>query len=173
MCSICGIFDFEGDMRDSCASMNGTLKHRGPDGSGSFFEGSVCFAHNRLAVMDIESGAQPMSITHEGKKYTIVYNGELYNMPELKKELASLGIETKTRCDTELVLWSYIIWRELCPQKLNGIFAFAVCESGEDRIFLARDRFGIKPLFYTYVGKRFLFASEVKALLSHEGVRAE
>ena len=173
MCSICGIFDFEEDIGASCACMNDKLRHRGPDGSGSFFEGSVCFAHNRLAVMDIESGAQPMSITHEGKKYTIVYNGELYNMPELKKELLAYGIKPKTRCDTELVLWSYIIWREFCPQKLNGIFAFAVYESGEEKIFLARDRFGVKPLFYTYAGKRFLFASEVKALLSHKGVRAE
>ena len=95
MCSICGIFDFEDNNSLSCARMNETMRHRGPDGSGEFFEGSVCFAHNRLAVMDIESGAQPMSITHEGKKYTIVYNGELYNMPELKKELASFGITPK------------------------------------------------------------------------------
>lgn len=174
MCSICGIFDFEdNNIRPSCVTMSEKLRHRGPDGNGDFFEGGVCFSHNRLAVMDIEYGSQPMSITHEGKKYTIVYNGELYNMPELKKEIEARGIEVKTRCDTELVLWSYIIWREQCPRKLNGIFAFAVYESGEERIFLARDRFGIKPLFYTYVGKRFLFASEVKALLAHKGVKAE
>jgi asparagine synthetase B (glutamine-hydrolysing) len=119
--------------------------------------------------MDIEGGGQPMSVEHKGELYTIVYNGEVYNTDELKKELLRYNIKPKTRCDTELVLWSYVIWGEDCPKRLNGIFSFAVHKSGEKRLFLARDRFGIKPLYYTFRGESFLFASEIKALFESFG----
>lgn len=171
MCSICGILDFEGRGRD-IDKMNASMRHRGPDSSGSCVCGDVSLGHNRLAVIDISNGAQPMSAVYQGKKYTIVYNGEIYNYNELKKELLSLGADMKTKSDTELVLWSYIIFREKCPEKLNGIFAFCVYCDGDEGIFLARDRFGIKPLFYTKSRGRFLFASEIKALFECEGVRA-
>lgn len=171
MCSICGILDFEGRGGD-IDKMNASMRHRGPDDSASSVCGNVSLGHNRLAVIDISNGAQPMSATYRGRRYTIVYNGEIYNCDELRRELLSLGAEIKTRSDTELVLWSYIMYSGKCPQKLNGIFAFCVYCDGEESIFLARDRFGIKPLFYTFSGGRFLFASEIKALFECDGVRA-
>ncbi len=170
MCSVCGIFDLKASFKEEAEKMSRALCHRGPDSFGGFFENGVCLCHNRLAVMDIEGGAQPMSVEYKGDVYTIVYNGEVYNTDELKRELFRYGVKLKTRCDTELVLWSYVIFGEDCPKKLNGIFSFAVYKSGENRIFLARDRFGIKPLYYTYAGERFLFASEIKALFECEGV---
>lgn len=173
MCSICGIFNFDSDVDKTAKEMSDRMIHRGPDSSDIFFENGVCLCHNRLAVMDIEGGKQPMSIFHNSKKYTIVYNGEIYNMKELASELARRGITPRTKCDTEYVLWSYIIWGEDAPKKLNGIFAFAVYESGSGRVFVARDRFGIKPFYYTRVGEQFLFASEIKALFAHKGVTAK
>ena len=172
MCSICGIFDLDGREND-IEKMNMALRHRGPDASGGYVCGGVRLGHNRLAVVDIQNGAQPMTVEYKNKRYTIVYNGEIYNTTELKKELAAHGVVPKTRCDTELVLWSYIIFGERCPQRLNGIFAFCVYAEGEESIFLARDRFGIKPLFYTYADGKFLFASEIKALFECEGVKAQ
>ncbi|MBQ5800609.1 MAG: asparagine synthase (glutamine-hydrolyzing), partial [Clostridia bacterium] len=164
MCSICGIFDLRASLTEEAERMSRALVHRGPDSSGSYFREGVALCHNRLAVMDIEGGTQPMSVEYKGEAYTIVYNGEVYNTDELKKELLRYNIKPKTRCDTELVLWSYVIWGEDCPKRLNGIFSFAVHKSGEKRLFLARDRFGIKPLYYTFRGESFLFASEIKAL---------
>ncbi len=172
MCSICGIFDLDGK-GCNIDKMNKSLRHRGPDNSGFYVCGGVCLGHNRLAVMDLENGAQPMSAEYNGKKYTIVYNGEIYNSDELKKELKRYNITPKTKCDTELVLWSYIIFGDDCPKKLNGIFSFCIFCEGEDFIFLARDRFGIKPLFYTEKDGKFLFASEIKALFEADLVRAE
>lgn len=170
MCSVCGIFDLNASHDEEAKKMSRALCHRGPDSFGGFFENGVCLCHNRLAVMDIEGGGQPMSAEYKGETYTIVYNGEVYNTDELKRELARHGVTFKTRCDTEVVLWSYIIWGEDCPNRLNGIFSFAVYKRGDDRLFLARDRFGIKPLYYTYSGERFLFASEIKALFECKGV---
>ena len=172
MCSICGIFDTHGGGWD-INKMNESLRHRGPNSSGAYLCGGVSLGHNRLAVMDIENGAQPMSAEYNGKKYTIVYNGEIYNSDELKKDLKKHSIIPNTKCDTELVLWTYIIYGEKCPERLNGIFSFCVYCDGDGFIFLARDRFGIKPLFYTYADGKFLFASEIKALFENEGVRAQ
>ena len=176
MCSICGIVDFsdkEGINEEVIRKMGRTMKHRGPDSTDVFCADGIALHHNRLAVMDVENGQQPMTIMFEGKKYTIVYNGEIYNTDELKTELVSYGIKPATTCDTEIVLYSYIIFREKCPEKLNGIFAFVVYDHNENKIFAARDRMGVKPFFFTVSGTRFIFASEIKAILEYPGMEAE
>ena len=146
------------------------MKNRGPDATESYCDQTAALHHNRLSVMDPEKGRQPMTATFEGKEYTIVYNGEIYNSPELRRELVPYGADFKTQCDTETVLWSYIILGKECVNKLNGIFAFCVYDKTERKVFMARDRLGVKPFFYTLSGDTFLFASEVKALLEHETV---
>lgn len=153
--------------------MGKELTHRGPDQSGIYVRDSFAFQHNRLAIIDIENGRQPMSTTYEGFEYTLVYNGELYNTAELRKELISYGVEFKTYCDTEVVLYSYIIWGEECSKKLNGIFAFVIYDSKRKHAYLSRDRFGIKPLFYTFIDRTLIFASEIKALLKHPRVKRQ
>ncbi len=169
MCSICGIVDYEnGISRQVVEKMNATMKHRGPNESDIFEGECVCFGHNRLSVVDIENGHQPMSVNYGNKKYTIVYNGEIYNCYELRDELRKNGFELKTRCDTEVVLYSYILWGEDAPCYLNGIFAFSVFDG--ERLFCARDRFGVKPFYYSLLGNEFVFASEIKAMLSHPSV---
>lgn len=174
MCSICGIIDYEN--RNSIdisllGNMGSAMKHRGPDQTNMYITSYAGLHHNRLSVIDPEGGIQPMTAVHAQRMYTIVYNGEIYNADELRRELEECGAMFKTRCDTEVVLYSYIIWGEKCPKRLNGIFSFCVYDEQSERLFLARDRFGVKPLFYTVTGTSFLFASEVKALLRHPGVR--
>ncbi len=175
MCSICGIADFCGEGASSvlAGKMGAAMSRRGPDQKGGWSDKNVAFHHNRLAVIDVENGRQPMTRTFGGREYTIVYNGELYNTPELTDELRLKGVRFETRCDTEAVLYSYIIFGEKCAERLNGIFAFAVYDRAEEKIFLARDRMGVKPLFYTLKGSKLLFASEVKALLNHPEVKRE
>ncbi|MBQ3483258.1 MAG: asparagine synthase (glutamine-hydrolyzing) [Clostridia bacterium] len=176
MCSINGCVDFlcpSGISQRAVCDAGTTLAHRGPDAAGAFFADGVGLYHNRLAVMDVARGAQPMQATHEGNCYTIVYNGEIYNSPELRRELAACGARFCTDCDTETVLWSYILFGEECPKHLNGIFAFAVYDAARECVFLARDRFGVKPLFYATSGGKFHFASEVKSLLALPDVLPE
>lgn len=171
MCSICGMMDFyERPDAELCVKMGKVMKNRGPDASESFADDIAAFQHNRLSVMDPKNGRQPMSAVFKGREYIIVYNGEIYNSPELRKELKSYGAGFKTNCDTETVLWSYIIFGNEAPTKLNGIFAFAVYDVTDRKLFLARDRLGVKPLFYTSVGNTFMFASEIKALLENPKV---
>ncbi|MGL4912407.1 MAG: asparagine synthase (glutamine-hydrolyzing) [Romboutsia sp.] len=170
MCSICGIIDFinKDNLNEKIIrEMGKELSHRGPDQKGVFINNQVAFQHNRLAIMDLENGIQPMTRYFNGNEYTIVYNGEIYNINELKIELESYGVKFQTKCDTEVVLYAYIIFKEECAQKLNGIFAFAVLDKNNNKVYIARDRFGIKPLFYTQVGTSLLFASEIKGLLKH------
>ena len=169
MCSIYGEIDFSVPPQASTAqAASDRMQHRGPDQKGIRLCGAAVLAHNRLSVVDPVGGTQPMSATWQGKTYTIVYNGEVYNVDELKPLLTAKGAVFTTSCDTEAVLWAYILLGEDCPRYLNGIFAFAVWDG--DRLFLARDRFGVKPLFYSIVGNTLLFASEIKALLAHSGV---
>ncbi len=170
MCSICGIIDFEnsGNLNlKTLQNMNQTMKSRGPDDDGFLSCSFAAFAHNRLAVMDVEKGKQPMSRTYGGYRYTIIYNGEIYNFKELRRQLEQQGIEFSTDCDTEVVLYSYISYGEDCPKYLNGIFAFAIIDEKENKVFMARDRFGVKPFFYSEKGTSLLIASEIKALLKH------
>ncbi|HVJ48030.1 asparagine synthase (glutamine-hydrolyzing) [Desulfitobacterium sp.] len=177
MCSILGLLNFSKRISpndlDILTSMGKELAHRGPDQNGISSGDFFAFQHNRLAIIDIENGQQPMTAIHKGYEYTIVYNGELYNTDELRNELRTYGVEFKTYCDTEVVLYSYIIWGENCSNKLNGIFAFVIYDAKEKRAYLSRDRFGIKPLFYTFVDDTLLFASEIKALFKHPQVKRQ
>lgn len=176
MCSINGWVDFlaeRPEMEREVRAAGARLARRGPDGSGAFFAPGVGFFHNRLAVMDVERGKQPMSAVFRGASYTIVYNGEIYNQAELRRDLVLAGAEFHTGCDTETVLWSYIVWGEDAPVHLNGIFAFAVYDEAKGKVFLARDRLGVKPLFYSIVGSSFYFASEAGALFAHAAIKPE
>jgi asparagine synthase (glutamine-hydrolysing) len=176
MCSILGLVNFKDGISISqpiLEEMGKTLGHRGPDQNGFYRDNSVCFQHNRLAVIDVENGLQPMTATFEGNKYTIVYNGEIYNANELRNELISMGVKFQTRCDTEVVLYSYIIWGMDCSSRLNGIYAFAVYNESKQAIYLSRDRMGVKPFFYVIKNDIFIFASEIKALLAHQQVKPE
>ena len=172
MCSICGILGGSGyDTEKVINDMNSCLQRRGPDQSGIFNEGDIYLAHNRLAIIDVENGTQPMTRVYDGVSYTIVYNGEIYNTAELTELIKSRGITPETYCDTEVVLYLYILFGEKCAEMLNGIFAFAVYNSRTKGVYLARDRFGIKPLFYALCGNTMVFASEIKALLKYPSVK--
>ncbi len=168
MCGIVGIKD-----RDSCprvediVKMRDTLHYRGPDGFSHkiFDDENLALGHRRLSVLDpTPSGAQPMS--NARSTITIVHNGEIYNYVELRNELKGFGYKFKTGTDTEVIIAAYEHWQEECVNKLNGMFAFAVWDKVKKKLFVARDRLGIKPLYYWYDGKRLLFASELKAILS-------
>ena len=170
MCGIAGWLDRYTDLtekRTVVENMIHSLKRRGPDQQGIFFseEKDVCLMHRRLAVIDPDGGIQPM--TKEGRfgKYTVVYNGELYNTKELTDELKKEGYTFDTHSDTEVLLTAYIHWGEECADKLNGIFAFAVYDHKNKKLFAARDRIGVKPFFYYQYKGGFLFASEIKAML--------
>lgn len=170
MCSIAGIADFHNPdnlRKDTVLKMGNAMKMRGPDDSGVEESSFSMLHHNRLAVIDVENGHQPMVKTFMGNTYKIVYNGEIYNADELKSKFERLGHTFTTNCDTEVVLTAYIVYGEDAPKYLNGIFAFAVTDEKERKLFFARDRFGIKPFFYAMAGSSFLFASEIKGLLSN------
>ncbi|QAT62261.1 asparagine synthase (glutamine-hydrolyzing) [Acidilutibacter cellobiosedens] len=174
MCSICGYVDFNKKIDPKyIMEMNSSLSHRGPDQNGIAFGFDWCFGHNRLAVIDVEKGIQPMISEKNGYKYTIIYNGELYNSLELKNELLSLGHTFKTDCDTEVVLHAYMEWEEESPKRLNGIFAYGIYDELNHQVFLARDRLGVKPLFYSQKDSTVIFSSEIKAILKYEGMKAE
>ena len=170
MCGIAGWIDWERDLAaelPSLLAMNATLACRGPDAAATWLAPPAAFAHRRLVVVDPAGGGQPMVRELRGSTYALTYNGELYNTPELRQELASHGYEFRTRSDTEALLLAYVEWGPDCLSRLNGIFAFAIWDAAAQRLFLARDRLGVKPLFYARRGSAFLFASELKALLAH------
>ena len=166
MCGIAGLLDLEGRSVDPVTldRMARTIRHRGPDDSGIYVDGTVGLANVRLAVIDTSAaGHQPMG-SADGR-YVIVYNGELYNYRELAAELAETGRPFESRTDTEVVLRAYEEWGPACLDRFNGMFAFAVWDSRERELFIARDRLGIKPLYYASIGGTFAFGSEVKALI--------
>ena len=139
---------------------------RGPDSKGELVKRDVALIHRRLAVVDIENGAQPMSFG----KYTIVYNGELYNTEEVRRELEAHGYSFDTNCDTEVVLKAFHMWREESAKRFNGIFAYAVYNHENKELFLCRDRIGVKPLYFAQTGSAFAFASRIESLLYVKGV---
>ena len=168
MCSICGILGNEmSDAGKIVSQMNSRMICRGPDQSGLYLNENVAFAHNRLAIIDVEKGVQPMTRTYMGYSYTIVYNGEIYNSSELISEIKRKNIELQTHCDTETVLYMYILFGKDCAAMLNGIFAFAVYDERTGEVYMARDRMGVKPLFYSDLGDKLIFSSEMKALLEY------
>ena len=173
MCGIAGLLDLAGRAVDPATleRMARTIRHRGPDDSGVYAEGSVGLANVRLAVIDTSpAGHQPMA-SADGR-YVIVYNGELYNYRELAAELADSGHSFASRTDTEVVLHAYQEWGPDCLHRFNGMFAFAVWDTRTRELFVARDRLGIKPLYYVTIGGTFAFGSEVKALIA-AGYRAQ
>lgn len=175
MCGIAGVISFKDDMRGevkSCELMQKALLRRGPDQRGIFLAREAAFVHTRLAVIDISGGRQPMTANVGGGAYTIVYNGELYNTQELR-DILSAEYRLETKSDTEAVLYSYIKWGADCVNHFNGIFAFAVYDEKNHRVFLARDRIGVKPLFYCNMGDKLVFSSELNALLEYPDIPHE
>ena len=168
MCAIAGVFRLELS-EDAQREMLKTMVRRGPDEEGVLRRDGAVLLHRRLSVIDLQGGHQPMMLEFNGKQYCIVYNGELYNTHELRRELLALGHSFEGRSDTEVVLHCYAQYGEECLDKFNGIFAFAVFIPQENRLFLARDRMGVKPLFYARVGKGLIFASEIKTILAYPG----
>ncbi|ABP67804.1 asparagine synthase (glutamine-hydrolyzing) [Caldicellulosiruptor saccharolyticus DSM 8903] len=170
MCGISGWVCYWKDISncdDIIKNMADALLHRGPDEGGFYLSKNALLGHRRLTIIDPEGGKQPMVKEYNNQKYIVVYNGELYNTPELKKELQTQGYTFSSYSDTEVLLTSYIHWKEECVKRLNGIFAFAVYNETTKELFLARDHLGVKPLFFSLKNGNFLFASEIKALLRH------
>ena len=173
MCGFVGIVNFKeniGSKKDVLISMNNTLQKRGPDECGYYASDNVLFGHRRLIVIDPDGGKQPMSYKYNGNIYSITYNGQIYNTDELKKDLEENNIEIETRSDTEVLLKSYILYGEAVIDKLNGIFAFAIYDDKNKKVFMARDHFGVKPFYYTIYNNNLIFASEVKAILKYPGI---
>lgn len=171
MCAIAGIIDLSYDLT-IIDSMLATMQRRGPDANGCKAMNGCCLLHSRLAVIDLEGGVQPMDFETEGESYTIVYNGEIYNTAEVRNELISYGHRFLGHSDTEVVLHAFVQWGHDCLNKLNGIFAFAVWEHKRRRLFLARDRMGVKPLFYAFCNGGLLFSSEIKTILEYPHMEA-
>ncbi|SDC11356.1 asparagine synthase (glutamine-hydrolyzing) [Shouchella lonarensis] len=175
MCGITGWIDWRTNLRseqEQVKQMAATLNRRGPDALNVWTSDHAAFGHARLVVVDPVGGAQPMTSVVYEKEYTIVYNGELYNTEELREQLHTYGHTFSGHSDTEVLLKAYIEWGYQCLEKLNGIFSFAVWNDTNESLFLARDRLGVKPLFYTIRHGCFMFASELKALLAHREVHA-
>jgi asparagine synthase (glutamine-hydrolysing) len=173
MCGIAGIVRRDGDSvpLQPLAEMAAAIRHRGPDGYGFYSADNVGFAHVRLSIVDVAGGAQPL--TNEDGQIVITYNGEVYNHLELRRELEARGHQFRTRCDTEVLVHGYEEWgAELLP-RLNGQFAFAIHDLRRKTVFLARDRFGVRPLFYAVNHRCLYFASEAKALFATGEIAAE
>lgn len=168
MCGIAGFIAGQGfpetpdALRGCLSAMTGRLAHRGPDGSGLWLEGPVGLGHRRLSIIDLEAGAQPMLDAQN--RAVVSFNGEIYNYRELRQELETLGHAFRTCSDTETILAAYLQWGEACLDRLDGMFAFALWDRRECRLLLARDRYGKKPLFYTFQRGGMAFASELSAL---------
>ncbi len=170
MCAICGWINNNKsleDKQDTFRDMTDLMSCRGKDNTGYHFEEHIMLGHKRLAIIDVEKGNQPMYY----KEHVIVYNGEIYNTDEIRDELKEKGYKFDTTCDTEVVLKGYAEYKEKILDKLEGIFAFCIYNKKTKEIFLARDRFGIKPLYYLEKNGDFVFASMLKAVLKSEVVK--
>lgn len=168
---MCGINGFNFIDGKKLKEMNRSLKHRGPDAEG-FFEDKkdkVSLGHRRLSIIDLSKlGNQPMNYSHKNKKATIIFNGEIYNFKEIKKDLLKKGYNFKSNSDTEVILASYLEWGTNCVKKFNGMWAFCIYDFQKKILFLSRDRVGKKPIYYFYDGKNFIFSSEIKGILKHK-----
>ena len=175
MCGIVGFTNYDGNMRNEEAgrvlsNMNNTLSKRGPDENGIYIKEDICIAHKRLIVIDPEGGKQPMICRYLGNTYVITYNGQIYNTKELRKTLEDSGFTFEGHCDTEVLLKAFIYYGYNVVNHLNGIFAFAIWNEGKKELFLARDHFGVKPLFYSIKDNQLIFASEIKALFEYPSI---
>ena len=174
MCGICGIFFSDRDWHvkgDVLAGMNRRIVHRGPDDEGFFVEENVGLAMRRLSIIDVKSGHQPLS--NENRDVWIVFNGEIYNHAELRADLEARGHTYRTRSDTETIVHLYEEYGRDCVKHLRGMFVFVIWDRRKRVLFAARDRLGIKPFYYRWDGKAFLFGSEIKTILAYPGVDAE
>lgn len=172
MCGIAGILNCNNAVNSNVLlSMAEVIKHRGPDDSGEFIDANIGLAHRRLSIIDIEDGKQPMQ--DSSGRYTIVFNGEIYNYLELRQELVQKGYHLRTYSDTEVLLYMLIESGIDCLGRLNGMFAFAFYDKQSGKTILARDHFGIKPLYYISTNEGIVFASEIKSILKHPSVLAE
>lgn len=174
MCGIAGYLDRSGGNADRQVldRMSAAIEHRGPDGHGVFTDGSCGLAHRRLAIIDrTEAATQPM--TDAQGRYTLCYNGEVYNFAELRAELQKLDYVFRSRSDTEVVLAALATWGMRAIERFNGMFALALWDSQEQSLLLARDRYGIKPMYYAVTSRSLIFASEIKAILAHTEIKAE
>lgn len=173
MCGICGVFYFNRERtveRSVIEEMNRQIVHRGPDDAGFYLAGNIGLAMRRLSIIDLKSGQQP--VTNEDGSIWLVYNGEIYNHEELREELQKRGHRYRSHSDTETIVHLYEEYGQECVKHLRGMFAFAIWDSRQRTLFVARDRLGIKPLYFLHTKEQFLFASEIKALLVHPGVTA-
>lgn len=174
MCGICGFYEYQSAKpasQEVLADMLRVLHHRGPDDSGAHFDRDLALGMRRLSIIDLSGGQQPIS--NEDGSVVTVFNGEIYNYRELRDELESRGHTLATESDTEVIVHLYEDYGEGCPCHLRGMFGFAVWDSRQRRLFVARDRLGIKPLYFTQAGGALIFASEIKAILQHPAVRVE
>ena len=171
MCGIAGIVTKREDKKEIIEAMSKRIEHRGPDGEGYFFDGDVALAHRRLSIIDLSTGNQPMF--NEDDTVVTVYNGEIYNYVELRDELVKAGHKFKTKSDTEVLIHGFEEWHTDLPKYLRGMFAFAIYDKKSNELFLARDNFGIKPLYYTVMDGTFMFASEIKAFLDTPDFKKE
>ena len=165
MCGINGIFSIaQFDKSELIKKMNNRISHRGPDNMGVYLSENIALGHSRLSIVDLTSnGNQPL--VSNDKRYVLVFNGEIYNFKEIRKEL---NYSFKTKTDSEVVLAAFIKWGEKCLLKLNGMFAFTIWDNLERKLFIARDRLGIKPLYYFKNEKYFVFSSEIRALMESD-----
>lgn len=175
MCGFVGFANLKENIssKTNIYNMNESISKRGPDEDGYYYEEHICLGHKRLIVVDPDGGKQPMSAIKDGNLYTIVYNGQLYNTKDLRSELEENGFTFDSYSDTEVLLKSFIFWKYDVVKKLNGIFSFAIWNSKKNELFLARDHFGVKPLFYTIYNNTLVFASEIKALFKYPGIEAK
>ena len=172
MCGIAGFLHLNGAAADAVTvkRMTDAIAHRGPDGEGVFVEGAAAIGHRRLAIIDLSpAGAQPMH-SIDGR-YVLSYNGEVFNFVELRRELEAAGFAFRSRTDSEVVLNAYAHWGAACLSRFNGMFAFAIWDRDRKSLFLGRDRYGIKPVYYASANGTFAFGSEVKAILEVPGMR--
>ncbi|WP_199610872.1 XrtA/PEP-CTERM system amidotransferase [Flocculibacter collagenilyticus] len=169
MCGIAGIFDTQNQAPIETSvleKMNGSQFHRGPDEGSTFIEGPIGFAHRRLSIIDVSSGQQPL--INAQRSAAIVFNGEIYNFMEIREELINAGFTFTTHSDTEVILQAWAAWGKECVTKLRGMFAFAIWDFAQHTLFIARDRLGIKPLYYAQLANgQFIFGSELKVLEQH------
>lgn len=180
MCSISGFYHPLADYSANFAEyqqilehMTKTLRHRGPDDSRYLLSNRCGLAHTRLSIIDLKNGSQPMEYTVDGFSYQIAYNGEIYNLPVLKRELLRLGYTFRTTSDTEVLLLSFLEYGPDFVRRIDGIFSFAVYDSRHETLHLFRDPFGVKPLFYTFLDDTLIFSSEIKGLFCYPGVTAK
>jgi asparagine synthase (glutamine-hydrolysing) len=170
MCGIAGIFHRDGRPASPVAlkAMTDIIAHRGPDGEGHYRDGSIGLGHRRLSIIDLTDAARQPMATRDGR-FVLTYNGEIYNFQELKAELSARGHLFHSSGDSQVLLTAFLEWGLSALYKLNGMFAFGIWDCQEKKLTIARDRFGVKPLYYTHVDGAFLFASEIKAFRGFPG----